>query len=99
MLGPRPARYVIAITDEHVYLLQQRTHPLGAALGGVIAHYPLAGAVATWRRRPLTIAAEISWPDEHAFLAGRMPLGAHTERVLGLLTASEFAHLDDREHP
>jgi hypothetical protein len=99
VLGPRRARYVLVITDEHVYLLDRRTPLIGPALGGVIAHYPLAGTVATWRRRPLTIAAELSWPDEHAFIAGRMPLGAHTDRILGLLTASEFAHLVDREHP
>ena len=97
VLGPRPARYVLAITDAHVYFLEQRTRLAGPPVGGVIAHYPLAGAVATWRRRPLTIAAELSWPDEHAFFAGHVPLGAHTDRVIGLLTASEFAHLDDRD--
>jgi hypothetical protein len=96
--GP-PARYVLAVTDEHVYFLEHRPRLAGPAVGGVIAHYPLAGAVASWRRRPLTIAAELSWPDEHAFFAGRVPLGAHTDRLIGLLTASEFAHLDDREAP
>jgi len=90
LIAGRAEHLVLAVTDEHVYLLDYRRRTLAPRVGGVIGHLPRAGLVAQWQRRRLDVKAELSWPEEHVFLTGRARLGAQTDRAIGLLMGSEL---------
>lgn len=82
---------LLAVTDEHVYLLEYRRRTLAPRVGGVVAHLPRRGLVAQWQRRALgAVSAELSWPEEHAFLTGRASPGPQTDQAIGLLMGSEL---------
>src|SRR4051794_17150482 len=81
---------LLAVTDEHVYLLDYQPRTLAPRVGGVVAHLPRSGLVAQWRRRRLGVSAELSWPEEHVFLTGRAPPGPQTDLAIGLLIGSEL---------
>jgi hypothetical protein len=90
LIAGRPEHLVLAVTDEHVYLLEYRRRTFAPRVGGVVTHLPRSGLVAQWQRRPLDVKAELSWPDEHVFLTGRARPGAQTDRAIGLLMGSEL---------
>lgn len=89
--GQHPEHLVLAVTDEHVYLLEYRRRTLAPRVGGVVAHLPRSGLVAQWQRRALgRVSAELSWPEQHVFLTGRASPGPQTDLVIGLLIGSEL---------
>ena len=90
VLGGRSEHLVLAVTDEHVYLLDYRSRTFAPRVGGVVGHLPRTGLVAQWQRRRLAVKAELSWPEEHVFVTGRARPGAQTDRAIGLLMGSEL---------
>ena len=81
---------LLAITDEHVYLLECQRRTLAPQIGAVLEHLPRNGLVATWKRRRLNVKAELSWPEQHVFISATARPGAHTDHVIGLLMGSEL---------
>jgi hypothetical protein len=81
---------VLAVSDEHVYLLDYRQRTFAPRVGGVVAHLPRSGLVAHWQRRRLGMTAELSWPEEHVFVAARARPGPQTDLAIGLLMSSEL---------
>jgi hypothetical protein len=86
----RAEHVVLAVTDEHVYLLDYRRRTLGPRVGGVLSHLPRSGLVAQWQRRRLGVRAELSWPEEHVFLTANARPGPQTDLAIGLLMGSEL---------
>ena len=81
---------MLAVTEEHVYLLDYRSRTFAPRVGGVVAQLPRTGLVAQSQRRRLDVKAELSWPEEHVFISGRARPGAQTDLAIGLLIASEL---------
>jgi hypothetical protein len=90
LLGAQSEQLVLAVCDEHVYLLDYRARTFAPRVGGVVTHLPRTGLVAQWQRRGLDVKAELSWPEEHVFVTGRARPGAQTDLAIGLLMGSEL---------
>lgn len=89
----RGEQLLIAVTDDDIYLLDYRSRTIGPTIGGVLQHLPRSGVLVQWRRRPMHLKLELSWPEQHTFITGAARPGAHTDRVLGELIGSELEDL------
>jgi hypothetical protein len=90
LLGGRSAPMLMAITDDHVYLLHCRRTTLGPRVGGVVDHLPRDELVSHWQRRRMDVKAHLSWPEAHVYLTATTRPGPQTDLAIGLLLSSEF---------
>jgi hypothetical protein len=86
---------LVAITDEHIFVLEYRARMLSVTVGRVLEDLPRAGVVAQWQQRRLIpgVRVELSWPHEHVFLTGTLRPGPDTDALLGQLASDEFTEL------
>jgi hypothetical protein len=101
-LKPRkPLRVVLAMTDEEVWLLEFEYWVVGFDVGAALCPFPRGGLVSQWRHRwwawPAVWKAELSWPELATYVVGSLIGGEDTDRIMGLLTADEFASFGESE--
>jgi len=95
-LRPRkPKEVVIALTDDHFWLLDVRDRALWFSVARVLGYVARRGLVAHWHRRwwawPTVWRAEFSWPESSTYIEGSLPNCKDTEKLIGLLTTDELA--------
>ena len=84
------AQLLLAVGDEHVWLLDCRRRTLAERPGAVRHRVPRSELLVTSRRRRLDVHVELSWPAGELFIAAGAQRGPATDRVIGLLLADDL---------
>ena len=84
------AQLLLAVGDEHVWLLDCRRRTLAERPGAVRHRVPRSELLVTSRRRRLHVDVELSWPAGELFIAAGARRGPATDRVIGLLLADDL---------
>lgn len=81
---------LLAVGDEHVWLLDCRRRTLAERPGAVRHRVPRTELLVTSRRRRLDVHVELSWPAGGLFIAAGARRGPATDHVIGLLLADDL---------
>jgi hypothetical protein len=90
--GERHARFVLALADDGVWVLEDESRLSGAKIGRVLACWDRASLVSHIEHSGRCEQFEFSWPRQGALVRGAMPSGPAAELVAGHLAADELRH-------
>ena len=90
-ISAEPAHCVLALANDGVWVIEDRSRLGRANIGRVVACWDRNSLVAHVEHSRRGERLELSWPTRGAFLRGVMPAGTPADRLAGQLVADELA--------